>query len=131
MNKSISFSSCKSQHALVQSFIDEIAVENKLDKEKQNDIYIAITEAVNNAIIHGNQHNTSKKVMIDFLLEGEQLKFTVKDEGCGFNPDLLEDPTLPENISKPRGRGVFIMKHLSSHLNILKNGCVVELIFDK
>ena len=131
MNKSISFSSCQSQHALVQSFIDEIALETKLDKEKQNDIYIAITEAVNNAIIHGNQHNTSKKVVIDFILEGEQLKFKVEDEGCGFNPDHLEDPTLPENINEPSGRGVFIMKHLSRHLNILKNGCVVELVFDK
>jgi serine/threonine-protein kinase RsbW len=57
------------------------------------------------------------------------IKFTVKDEGQGFNYDNLPDPTAPENIEKPGGRGIFLMKHLSDEVSFRNNGTEVELSF--
>jgi serine/threonine-protein kinase RsbW len=90
---------------------------------------IAVTEAVNNAIKHGNQNNSSKNVFLTLSLNEGLLKFTIKDEGSGFDFHKLPDPTAPENISKPGGRGIFLMKHLSDEVSFRENGKVVELSF--
>ena len=57
------------------------------------------------------------------------IKFVVKDEGKGFNYEQLPDPTSPENLEKPGGRGIFLMKHLSDEVQFKENGRVVELSF--
>ena len=131
MNNSISILSCETKLAQVQSFVKEIAFRMSLEEAIYHNIYIAITEAVNNAIIHGNEKDRTKKVNIYFEELSDKLKFLIEDEGCGFSPDQLIDPTSPENITKPTGRGVFIMKHLSEEMNILQDGCCIELIFKR
>ena len=82
-----------------------------------------------NAIKHGNQNITSKNVSISLLLNESQLKFRIEDEGKGFDYHNLPDPTAPENIEKPGGRGIFLMKHLADEVIFSENGSVVELIF--
>ena len=57
------------------------------------------------------------------------LKFIVTDEGSGFDPDSLPDPTAPENIEKVTGRGIFLMKHLADEVSFSESGNQVELIF--
>jgi serine/threonine-protein kinase RsbW len=88
-----------------------------------------MTEAVNNAIVHGNKMDPSKSVTLHFTVSENNLRFTIEDEGPGFDYDNLPDPTAPENIEKPHGRGVFLMKKLADHCSFEDNGRVVILDF--
>ncbi len=114
---------------IIESFIDNAKEKYHLDEDIYGNIMIAVTEAVNNAIKHGNQNNSAKNVSLSLSLNEGLLKFVVEDEGSGFDFHKLPDPTAPENIAKPGGRGIFLMKHLSDEVNFKENGRVVELSF--
>jgi serine/threonine-protein kinase RsbW len=114
---------------MIESFIDNAKERFHLDDDIYGNIMIAVTEAVNNAIKHGNNNNKSKNVELSLSMEETVIKFVIKDEGGGFNYDKLPDPTAPENLEKPGGRGIFLMKHLSDEVQFLENGRVVELRF--
>lgn len=114
---------------MIESFIDNAKERFHLDEDLYGNIMIAVTEAVNNAIRHGNAGNSAKNVFLSLTLNENLLKFIVKDEGPGFNHDELPDPTSPENLEKPGGRGIFLMKHLSDQVEFRENGKTVELSF--
>ncbi|MCW8818324.1 MAG: ATP-binding protein, partial [Ignavibacteriaceae bacterium] len=71
---------------------------------------LAVTEATTNAIIHANKCDLSKLVTIHAHIEDSRLIVKVKDEGKGFDPSTIPNPTEPENLLKDSGRGVFLMK---------------------
>jgi serine/threonine-protein kinase RsbW len=114
---------------MIESFIDNAKERFDLDEDLYGNIMIAVTEAVNNAIKHGNSNNSSKNVFLSLTLNENLLKFVIKDEGTGFEYNNLPDPTAPENIEKPGGRGIFLMKHLSDEVEFTENGKTVELSF--
>jgi serine/threonine-protein kinase RsbW len=114
---------------MIESFIDNAKERFRLDEDLYGNIMIAVTEAVNNAIKHGNESNSSKNVFLSLTLNENLLKFIIKDEGLGFDHNNLPDPTAPENIEKPGGRGIFLMKHLSDEVEFTENGKTVELSF--
>ena len=114
---------------IVESFIDNAKDQYQLNDDIYGNIMIAVTESVNNAIIHGNQSNSKKNVHLQLALEDSLLKFTIEDEGAGFDYTNLDDPTLPENLSKPGGRGIFLMKDLCDEVSFKKDGRVAELSF--
>lgn len=114
---------------MIESFIDNAKEKYKLEDDIYGNIMIAVTEAVNNAIRHGNSNDKSKNVALSLSLEDNQIKFTVSDEGKGFDYHNLPDPTAPENIEKPGGRGIFLMKHLCDEVAFKEEGKVVELNF--
>jgi serine/threonine-protein kinase RsbW len=114
---------------MIESFIDNAKERFHLDEDIYGNIMIAVTEAVNNAIRHGNAGNSSKNVYLSLLLNENLLKFIIKDEGPGFDYHNLPDPTAPENLEKPGGRGIFLMKHLSDEVEFKEGGKVVELSF--
>jgi serine/threonine-protein kinase RsbW len=114
---------------MIESFIDNAKDRFDLDDDIYGNIMIAVTEAVNNAIKHGNNSNKSKNVELSLSLEESMIKFVVKDEGGGFNYEQLPDPTAPENLEKPGGRGIFLMKHLSDEVKFKEKGRIVELSF--
>ena len=114
---------------MIESFIDNAKEKFQLDDDIYGNIMIAVTEAVNNAIKHGNSGNKSKNDYLSLFLEDSLIKFIIKDEGTGFNFERLPDPTAPENLEKPGGRGIFLMKHLSDEVEFKDNGTVVELSF--
>jgi len=128
-NISIEIPSLAENIRIIESFIDNAKEKYHLDDDIYGNIMIAVTEAVNNAIKHGNKDNSSKNVFISLSLEEGMIKFKVQDEGTGFDFRQLPDPTLPENISRPGGRGIFLMKHLSDEVDFKENGKVVELSF--
>ena len=128
-NISIEIPSLAENIRIIESFIDNAKEKYQLDDDIYGNIMIAVTEAVNNAIRHGNKGNSSKNVLISLSLEDGLIKFKIQDEGEGFNFHQLPDPTSPENISKPGGRGIFLMKHLSDEVDFKDNGKVVELSF--
>lgn len=114
---------------MIESFIDNAKEEFQLEDDIYGNIMIAVTEAVNNAIVHGNRNDTSKNVALTLELLDHRIKFTVRDEGKGFDYSKLPDPTSPENLTKPGGRGIFLMKHLCDEVAFKDNGKIVELDF--
>jgi serine/threonine-protein kinase RsbW len=114
---------------MIESFIDNAREKFSLDDDIYGNIMIAITEAVNNAIKHGNKGISSKNVSLSLILEDRLIRFRVMDEGIGFDYNNLPDPTAPENLEKPGGRGIFLMKHLSDEVEFKEGGRIVELSF--
>jgi len=114
---------------MIESFIDNAKEKFQLDDDIYGNIMIAITEAVNNAIKHGNRSDSSKNVSLSLSLDDSLIKFRVEDEGQGFDYENLPDPTAPENLEKPGGRGIFLMKHLSDEVEFKEGGRIVELSF--
>ena len=83
-----------------------------LREEQFQNLMIAVTEIVSNAIVHGNKENPDKKVSVTVEYDSQKMYVKVTDEGNGFDIYNIPDPTLPENITKASGRGIFIVKSL-------------------
>lgn len=113
----------------VELMIDMVCEDLKLNEDLYGNILIAVTEAVNNAIIHGNGNNEHKKVKVVVETGEDRVVFIVMDEGSGFDFNNLPDPTAPENIEKPDGRGIFLMKNLSDEVDFDLNGSKVSITF--
>lgn len=114
---------------IIESFIDNTKDLYNIDDDIYGNIMIAVTESVNNAIKHGNKEDKNKCVSISLILKENSIRFIIEDEGSGFDFTNLSDPTLPENIDKLGGRGIFLMKHLSDEVHFSNNGSTVELVF--
>lgn len=114
---------------IIESFIDNVKDLYNIDDDIYGNIMIAVTESVNNAIKHGNKEDKNKNVNLSLYLRENLVKFIIEDQGEGFDFTNLNDPTLPENIDKLGGRGIFLMKNLSDEVHFLNNGRTVELIF--
>jgi serine/threonine-protein kinase RsbW len=81
-----------------------------LGEELAFGIDMAVREAVTNAIVHGNQEDEAKAVEVTFNCQEHALEIEVKDQGEGFDPTAVPDPTDPANILKTSGRGIFLMR---------------------
>lgn len=115
---------------LVERVIDDVCDQYKVNEDRYGNILIAVTEAVNNAIQHGNHNNPEKSVTITYNIDPSSITFFIKDEGNGFDHKNLPDPTAPENIDKINGRGIFLMKNLSDNIQFDENGKQVQLKFN-
>lgn len=117
------------QIKLVEEFVQGLMCKCQISQDVYDNILISLTEAVNNAIIHGNKADIRKYVSIDCEEVKKEVIIRITDEGQGFNPRKVKDPTLPENIEECGGRGVFIMRELSDQLVFLDDGRTVEMHF--
>ena len=115
--------------AVVEKLIDKISADHGIVAEHYGNVLIAMTEGVNNAIVHGNKLDETKSVSVSCAIDEKTLVFRITDEGPGFDYDNLPDPTAPENIEKPHGRGVFLMRHLADECAFEDEGRIVELTF--
>jgi serine/threonine-protein kinase RsbW len=114
---------------IVESFIDNVKDKYEIDDDIYGNIMIAVTESVNNAIKHGNNCDKNKNVTLTAVYEENRVRFIVEDEGPGFEPEKLPDPTAPENLEKLGGRGIFLMQQLSDEVNFSNNGRTSEMVF--
>jgi serine/threonine-protein kinase RsbW len=114
---------------IVESFIDNVKDKYEIDDDIYGNIMIAVTESVNNAIKHGNNCDKNKNVTLTAVYEENLVRFIVEDEGPGFDPSKLPDPTAPENIEKLGGRGIFLMQQLSDEVNFSNSGKTAEMVF--
>ncbi|MFT6844291.1 MAG: serine/threonine-protein kinase RsbW [Flavobacteriales bacterium] len=129
-NKQLVFSSKIENLGLIENLIDELCAQHAIGEDLYGNIIISLTEAVNNAIKHGNANNPSLNTQVTCSLLNERIVFTVSDEGKGFNHLDLPDPTAPENRNKITGRGVFLMQQLAEEVNFNASGNQVELCFN-
>jgi serine/threonine-protein kinase RsbW len=117
--------------SIVESLIDRVCGSLGVHDDAYGNILIAVTEAVNNAVIHGNQYNAKIDIDVEVLDVNDRLCFSIKDKGNGFDFDNLPDPTAPENIEKVNGRGIFLIKNLADDLVFDDGGRVVNIFFDR
>jgi len=129
--KSLTISSKPENVAAVEKFIDEMRNEINIGDDVYGNVLISMTEAANNAIIHGNKCDESKDVTITYELDdrGKNLTFVIKDQGPGFDYGHLPDPTDPENLEKTHGRGVFLMMQLADLVVFSDKGATIEMQF--
>jgi serine/threonine-protein kinase RsbW len=122
----------------VEPFLTELVAGRNMDETRYHNVIIALTEGVNNAIVHGNKRDESKSVTITGEISvaetdttpHETLTLTIDDFGSGFNPDTLPDPLAPENLLRDGGRGVFLMRSLCDSAEFVNTatGCRTILI---
>lgn len=91
-------------------------------------IKLALEEAMTNAVRHGNRSDPAKRVHVWYTVTLERIEILVKDEGPGFIPDLVPDPTLPENIDRPNGRGIMLMRAYLDEVEYCEGGRAVRLV---
>jgi serine/threonine-protein kinase RsbW len=108
----------------VQVVSDHLGRLAGLDEESVHWVGVAVRESVINAIKHGNCCDERKRVYVEFtpltsdLSRG--LAISVRDEGCGFDPTVLPDPLAPENVLKPTGRGIFLIRSFMDEMELRK-----------
>ena len=113
----------------VEKLVEDVKNKYSVNEDCYGNMLVALTEAVSNAIYHGNRQDPKKKISLSYQFNDGNLSFTITDQGKGFDFYNLPDPTAPENLEKECGRGIFLMKHLSDQVIFSENGRVVELFF--
>ncbi len=113
----------------VEPFVEKLVNRYNLSPDKQCNILVSLTEAVTNAIVHGNCREEKKTVQVKTRKDRDCIAVRVSDEGSGFDFNSLPDPTAPENLCKCGGRGVFLMRQLSDNIRFYNNGSTVEMRF--
>ena len=129
MYKKIKIESRIANIRIVEKAIDEATSEIGITADSYGKILVSTLEAVNNAILHGNNSDPDKIVDIEISLKGNSLHIKVTDEGTGFRPEKVPDPTTPENLETLNGRGVFLMSRLADKLKYSKKGNSVTMSF--
>ncbi len=116
----------------VEEFINYFAKDLGLDDDKLSALLLAITEATTNAIIHANKSDKTKLVQITAKVIEGKLYITIKDQGPGFQPEEVPDPTDPENLLKDSGRGLYLMRVYMDDLryNITPEGTETTLVLN-
>ena len=105
----------------VQGVAEDLGLRLGFDDDGRFAISMALREGINNAIIHGNQRDASKAVEVEFLSYEDRLEIRVRDEGRGFDRAKLPDPLDPQNLLRPSGRGVFLIKHYMDTVDLARS----------
>ena len=114
----------------VDDFIISKIKDLDLNSDVISNLSLALSEGLSNAMVHGNKLSPDKIVTIKFSIDSDKLKISIKDEGEGFDPSSIPDPTKPENILRDSGRGIHIMKSFMSNINYKFDDSGTELILE-
>ena len=127
----ISIPSDFSSISTVETLIDKVCLDLGVNEDAYGNVLIAVTEAVNNAIQHGNALDVNLSVDVSVGDNENELCFDVIDGGNGFDYTNLPDPTAPDNIEKENGRGIFLMRSLADDVEFSEGGRMVSIYFNK
>lgn len=89
---------------------------------------VGVAEALANAMMYGNARDPGKHVILEAWCAPDRVRVRITDEGAGFDPDSLPDPTLPQNVPRSRGRGVFLIRELMDEVEFNEQGNSVEMV---
>jgi len=103
------------------------ACERQADRLRLN-FRVGLTEALSNAMLYGNAHDPSKRVRVEVTLSEGAIRARITDQGAGFDPKAVPDPTCPENLCKNGGRGLFLMRQLLDEVSYNDRGNQVTLV---
>ncbi len=90
-------------------------------------VKLAVEEALVNAIKHGNQMDPDKSVRVLYELKSDHLEIRITDQGPGFDPGDVPDPTAPENLERPCGRGLLLIRHYMTEVQFFDNGNTIAM----
>lgn len=111
----------------VQNIIEEALFASAYSEHDVFAIKLALEEALVNAIKHGNQMDPDKRVVVVYRVTPERFDIRITDEGPGFNPEDVPDPTAIENIERPCGRGLLLMRGFMTIVEYHGNGNTVSM----
>lgn len=123
-------SSSLSNIGKVRIFLEEIFTESNLNLSYFNPVFLGLSEALTNSIVHGNKLNSSKNVSIEVNCLNEELFIEITDEGDGFHIECLKDPTCLENLKKENGRGIFLIRHYADEVDYFDGGRKVRIKYN-
>ncbi|MEX0684676.1 MAG: ATP-binding protein [Balneolales bacterium] len=115
----------------VQAFVEQLNNKVRFNEDRLSDVTLALCEVVTNAIKHGHKEDVNKKVFLQAQLFEHELHIQVDDEGNGFNPAEVANPTNDENILKTSGRGIYLIRQLCDDVIYSEKGNRVTLIFQR
>lgn len=110
-----------------EAMIEEVSKWASLSGDEEECVCMAVMEAVVNAIVHGNREDPQKHVDLEFDIQPERISITVRDQGVGFDPGQVPDPRAPENLLKPSGRGILMIRSCMDEVEILPSGAGTEV----
>jgi serine/threonine-protein kinase RsbW len=111
----------------VQDEIEKLLRSHQVTERDLFSVRLAVEEALINAIKHGNRMDPAKKIAITYLLEKERFEVRITDEGAGFDPNEVPDPTAAENLERCCGRGLMLMRHYMNEVVFNSRGNSVLL----
>ena len=126
----LTLSSTFDQVEIIPDFVDEIASECSLDEDPSETFKLILSEAVTNAIVHGNDENPEKSVHIKVTVTDGAISAEVKDEGEGFKPEEKKDPLKEENLMNIGGRGIFLIEQFADDMEFKENGTMLTFRVD-
>jgi serine/threonine-protein kinase RsbW len=114
----------------VEAAADQLASDAGLDEDERFRVTMAVHEAAINAVLHGNDYNPALQIDVSMENTGSKLVFIIADQGKGFDPDHLPDPSAPENLLRGTGRGIFLIRSLMDevHFRHLNPGTELTLV---
>lgn len=114
----------------VEPYLQGLRENVEMNDEQFGRIMLTLSEAVTNAILHGNRQDPDKEVTVTSSHTGRTLTITVQDEGEGFDPEVLSDPLKEENLLNEGGRGVFLIKQYADRVSYSRNGTRLTITFE-
>jgi len=113
--------------AVQQAIRDEVQAHG-YDEEAVFAVRLSLEEALSNAIRHGNCGDETKSVTVEYAIDPNQIRISITDEGCGFQPETLPDPCAEENLARPHGRGVMLMQAYMNEVSYNDAGNRVTMV---
>lgn len=115
----------------IESFVETLLAEGRrigFDPGRLRlNLRVGVTEALSNAMLYGNRQDPRKVVRVHAAFTPSEIVVRVTDEGRGFDPSRLPDPTLPQNLWRTRGRGIFLIRQLMDHVEFNARGNSIEM----
>jgi serine/threonine-protein kinase RsbW len=114
-----------------QSAVEQAMTQHGYGREALFAVRLALEEALVNAIRHGNRHVPDGQVDFRWSVDGDEARFDVRDQGEGFDPDAVPDPTDDDNLEIPSGRGIMLMKAYMSEVEYRDPGNHLAMVYRK
>jgi serine/threonine-protein kinase RsbW len=122
--------SLRSEVSAISPFVDtvmDLIRKSRWVHGNEEEIEIALREALANAVVHGNHEDPGKQVYVSCCCGVDEVSLVIRDDGQGYDINELPDPTAPENISSSHGRGIYLMKNLMDEVRFERGGAVVYM----
>jgi serine/threonine-protein kinase RsbW len=120
----------RSEVSAISPFVDtlmDLIRKSRWAHGNEEEIEIALREALANAVVHGNHEDPGRQVYVSCRCGTDEISLVVRDEGQGYDTGGLPDPTAPENISSSHGRGIYLMRKLMDEVRFERGGAVVYM----
>jgi serine/threonine-protein kinase RsbW len=127
---SLTLASTDESIVMIERTAEDFAERAGFDPDTVHNIVSAVREAAINAVVHGNAYSTQKLLATSFEVTGDALTIRIADQGPGLDPNALPDPLAPENLLRPSGRGIFLIRNFMDevHFRKLRPGTEVVLV---